>query len=159
MLDPKGAKDNALPPPVHILGVIADHKAYQPETPLRLPPLTRDLEIDYTALSLAVPEKVRFRYRLAGADRDWRDAGTRREAFYTNLSPGSYRFNVIACNNDGVWNETGATLDFTLLPAFYQTGWFLLLCAGAAGCLAWADYQWRVRQVTARLERRRIHPC
>ncbi len=152
VFDPKSMKDNAVPPPVRILGVVADRKAYPPEAQLRLPPLTRDLEIDYTALSLAIPEKVRFRYRLEGTDGGWHDAGTRREAYFNNLRPGNYRFNVIACNNDGVWNETGAILDFTLLPAFYQTPWFLLLCAAMVGGLAWGGYQWRVRQVTARLD-------
>ncbi len=151
-VDPGKIAGNRIPPPVQILRVVAYRKGYEPEPGLLLPPLTRDLEIDYTALSFAIPEKVRFRYRLEGTGGDWHDAGTRREAFFTNLSPGNYRFNVIACNNDGVWNETGATLDFTLLPAFYQTRWFLLLCVATAGCLAWAGYQWRVRQVTARLD-------
>lgn len=152
MFDPKGVKNNVVPPPVRILGVIADRKTYPSEVPVRLPPLTRDLEIDYTALSFAIPERVRFRYRLEGTDGGWHDAGTRREAYFNNLRPGSYRFHVIACNNDGVWNETGATLDFTLLPAFYQTSWFLLFCAAMVSGLAWAGYRWRVRQVTARLD-------
>jgi signal transduction histidine kinase len=125
---------------------------------LRLPPLTRDLEIDYTALSLSVPEKVRFRYRLAkglkGANGDWQDAGARREAFYTNLSPGNYRFSVMACNNDGVWNPAGATLAFAILPAFHQTLGFFGLCAVALAGLAWSAYRWRVRQVRASLHRR-----
>ena len=152
VVDPGKIAGNRIPPPMQILRVEADRKHYAPEPGLRLPPLTRDLEIDYTALSFISPEKVRFRYRLEGAGDGWHDAGTRREAFFNNLRPGSYRFRVVACNNDGVWNETGAALDFTLLPAFYQTGWFLLLCAAAAGGLAWAGYQWRVRQVTARLD-------
>lgn len=152
VVDPGRIAGNRSPPPVQILRVVADRKDYEPEPGLRLPALTRDLEIDYTALSLAIPEKVRFRYRLAGAGGDWHDAGTRREAFFNNLKPGNYRFNVIACNNDGVWNETGATLEFTLLPAFYQTPWFLLLCVTTACCLAWATYRWRVRQVTAILD-------
>ena len=140
------------PPPVRILGVIADHKTYEPKARLRLPPLTRVLEIDYTALSLTIPEEVRFRYRLAGAGGDWQDAGTRREAFFTNLRPGSYRFNVVACNNDGVWNENGATLDFVVLPAFYQTRSFFLLCFAAPAFLVWAAYRWRLRQFAARLD-------
>ena len=86
--------------------------------------LTRDLEIDYTALSLVAPEKIRFRYKLEGYDGDWQDVGNRRQAFYTNLSPTNYRFRVIACNNSGVWNETGASLNFSIAPAYYQTAWF-----------------------------------
>jgi signal transduction histidine kinase/ligand-binding sensor domain-containing protein len=155
VFDPKGVKDNAVPPPVRILRVIADRKTYEPESRLRLPRLTRDLEIDYTALSLAVPEKVRFRYRLEGkGGGGWQEAGARREAFFTNLGPGSYRFHVLASNNDGVWNEEGAALDFAILPAFHQTAWFFGLCAAAFVGLAGSAYRWRVRQVRARLDRR-----
>ncbi len=93
-----------------------------------------------------------FRYRLEGLDDKWRDAGTRRVAFYTNPGPGTYRFRVAASNNDGVWNETGAAVRFSIAPAFYQTTWFLLICIGAAGCVGWVTYQRRVRQVTARLD-------
>ncbi len=152
VLDPKRMKDNAVPPPVRILRVTADRKSYAPESRLRLPPLTGEVEIDYTALSLTIPEKVRFRYRLAGAGGDWHDAGMRREAFFTNLKPGSYRFSVVACNNDGVWNPQAATLDFTVLPAFYQTRAFLLLCVAAVTLLAWAGYRWQIRRVAARLD-------
>jgi signal transduction histidine kinase/ligand-binding sensor domain-containing protein len=152
VFDPERAKDNAVPPPIHIVSVVADRKTHEPESRLRLPPLTRDVEIDYTALSLTVPEKVRFRYRLAGADGDWHDAGARREAFFANLKPGSYRFSVVACNNDGVWNPQAARLDLTVLPAFYQTRGFLLLCLAASAFLAWAGYRWRVREIAARLD-------
>ena len=86
---------------------------------MRLPPLIRDLQIDYTALSLVAPEKTFFRYMLEGYDRDWQDAGKRRQAFYNNLPPGTYRFRVMACNNSGVWNETGTFLDFSIAPAYY----------------------------------------
>ena len=79
--------------------------------------LTCDIEIDYAALSLAVPQKVQFRYELEGHDASWQDVGTRRQAFYTNLSPGNYRFRVVACNNSGVWNEAGTFLDFSIAPA------------------------------------------
>jgi signal transduction histidine kinase/ligand-binding sensor domain-containing protein len=154
VLDPKDLRDNPLPPPVQILRVVADRKVYPRAPRLRLPPLTRDLEIDYTALSLAVPEKVLFRYRLVGAESDWQDAGTRREAFYTNLSPGNYEFRVIACNNDGVWSSGGATLAFTLRPAFYQTRWFLALCALTIAALVGSVFRWRLRQVRIRLDRR-----
>lgn len=152
VVDPKRMKDNAVPPPVHILSVVADRKTYEPEPGLRLPPLTQDLEIDYTALSFMIPEKVRFRYRLEGAQSDWQDAGTRREAFFTNLKPGDYRFRVIAANNDGVWNQQGAALDFAILPAFYQTRAFLLLSIAALALLAWVGYRWHIRQVAARLD-------
>jgi len=128
MIDPGHLSRNALPPPVHVEGLIADRKNYSPGKDLRLPPLTRDLEIDYTALSFVVPQKVRFRYKLEGRDAAWQEPGTRRQAFYSDLRPGKYRFRVIACNNDGVWNEAGAMLDFSVAPSWYQTNWFRALC-------------------------------
>src|SRR5439155_17490 len=81
--------------------------------------------------SFVAPEKVRFKYRLEGHDADWRDAGNRRVAYYTDLAPGKYNFRVKACNNHGYWNETGDTFAFYLAPHFYQTWVFYLLCAGA----------------------------
>ncbi|HKI02799.1 MAG TPA: triple tyrosine motif-containing protein [Thermoanaerobaculia bacterium] len=152
MIDTGKITGNRIPPPVQILRAVADRKGYEPGPGLRLSPLTRDLEIDYTALSLSMPEKVRFRYRLEGAQGDWQDAGTRREAFFTNLKPGDYRFRVVAANNDGVWNQQGATLDFAILPAFYQTRAFLLLSLAALALLAWTAYRWRLRQVAERLD-------
>jgi len=125
---------------------------------LRLPPLVRDLQIDYTGLSLAAPEKVRFRYMLEGHDRDWQDAGARRQAFYNDLPPRNYRFRVIASNNSGVWNEAGALLDFAIAPAYYQTTWFRLLCVAAFLALFGALYQLRLQylkqQFNMRLEER-----
>ncbi len=142
---------NKIPPPVHVEQVIADHKNYDASSQgsggVRLPPRVRDLEVDYTALSLVEPEKVRFRYKLEGRDRDWQDVGNRRRAFYTDLPPRHYRFRVIACNNSGVWNKEGATLDFAIAPAYYQTNWFLALCAAAFLALLWAAYRLRVRQL------------
>ncbi len=111
VLDPASLKGKTLPPPVQILRTVADRRTYLSESGLRLPPLTRDVEIDYTALSLAVPERVRFRYRLDGTGDDWQDAGTRRQAFFTNLSPGKYRFRVLASDQDGVWSPLGAAGD------------------------------------------------
>src|SRR5262249_10447886 len=114
---------------------------------ISLPALARDLEIDYTALSLVAPEKMRFRYKLEGWDSDWLDVGERRQAFYTNLPPKNYRFRVIACNNSGVWNEAGAVLDFSVAPAVYQKTWFQALCAVAFLALLVGLYQLRLRQV------------
>jgi signal transduction histidine kinase/ligand-binding sensor domain-containing protein len=151
-IDPAHLLKNSLPPPVYISSVTADGKEYSGSRNLRLPVRTSNLQIAYTALSLTAPERVRFRYKLDGVDRDWLDPGTRREAFYTNLGPGVHRFQVIASNNDGVWNKTGAELEFTITPAFYQTRWFLLACLAATGCLIWAAYLWRVRSLTARLD-------
>src|SRR6185295_19244416 len=116
-VDPAHLPFNTLPPPVWIEGFVADRKVYDATSPdgsrLVLPPLIRDLQIDYTALSLIAPEKTLFRYRLEGRDTVWQEAGNRRQAFYTDLPPGNYRFRVTACNNSGVWNETGTYLDFS----------------------------------------------
>src|SRR6201996_5124114 len=106
-----------------------------------LPPLARDLEIDYTALSFVAPEKVLFRYKLEGFDRNWQQAGTRRQAFYTNLPLRNYRFRVMACNNSGVWNEAGTLLDISIAPAFYQTTWFRALCTATFLGMLWVLYQ------------------
>jgi signal transduction histidine kinase/ligand-binding sensor domain-containing protein len=147
VIDPHHLPFNKLPPPVHVEQITADRKTYDATPQLRLPPLIRDLQIDYTALSLAAPEKVRFRYKLEGWDRDWQEVGTRRQAFYTNLGPRNYRFRVVACNNSGVWNETGAFLDFSVAPAYYQTIWFRTVCVAAFLALLWVLYQLRLQQL------------
>lgn len=146
---------NTLPPPVAIQSLTAGHARFADlEREVRLPINTTNLQIDYTATSLTVPERVQFRYKLEGSDPDWQDAGTRREALYTNLRPGRYTFRVIASNNDGVWNTTGAALQFTIAPAFYQTRWFYALCG--LGCVAVlvAFYRVRVRQLAAQVRSR-----
>jgi signal transduction histidine kinase/ligand-binding sensor domain-containing protein len=154
MIDPNHLAKNELPPPVHVEQVIADQKKYSPTAELQLPALTRNLEIDYTALSLVAPEKVHFRYKLEGHDTDWQDPGTRRQASYNDLRPGKYRFRVIASNNDGVWNDAGATLSFTVLPAFFQTAWFWTLCCISAAGVLWLMYSRRVRQLATEMQTR-----
>ena len=116
MIDPSHLFRNEIPPPVHVESVAADGKQFSAAGIVRLPPLVRDLEIDYTALSFVNPRRVRFRYRLEGRDASWQEAGTRRQAFYNDLGPGQYRFHVIACNNDQVWNEAGATQSSVFRP-------------------------------------------
>jgi hypothetical protein len=151
IIDPRYLSFNKLAPQIHIERVTADHKIrwrnLWSETPsnLRLPKLSRDLEIDYTALSLVAPEKIRFRYKLEGYDGDWQDAGNRRQAFYTNLSPTNYRFRVMASNNSGVSNETGTALDFSVAPAYYQTTWVRILCGTVFLTMIWAIHRLRVR--------------
>ena len=158
VIDPSHLPFNRLPPPVHIEQITADRKMYDASVGLRLPPLVRDLTVDYTALSLVVPEKVLFRYKLEGRDRDWQDVGNRRQAFYTDLSPGNYRFRVTACNNSGVWNEAGAFLDFSIASAYYQTNWFRALCVATFGLGLWGLYRLRVqhlaREINSGLEAR-----
>ena len=147
VVDPRRLLFNKLPPPVHIEQIIADRKTYAAGAKLPLPALVRDLQIDYTALSLVAPEKNRFKYKLEGYDRDWQDVGNRRQAFYGNLSPRSYRFRVMASNNSGVWNEAGASFDFSIAAAYYQTRWFLAACTAAILALLWALYRFRLHQV------------
>lgn len=145
---------NLIPPQVHIEEIIVDRQNHLPQQGIRLTPHTRDLEIDYTALSFAIPQKMRFRYKLEGRDEDWQDAGTRRQAFYSDLGPGKYRFHVIACNNDGVWNDKGATLDFSVSPAVYQTAWFRVACILAGIFIFWAFYRLRAYQIHAAISTR-----
>jgi signal transduction histidine kinase len=148
MIDPDRLTGNTLPPPVHVEELIADRKNYSPSKDLHLPALTHDLEIDYTGLSFVAPQKVRFRYKLEGRDAAWQEPGTRRQAFYSDLGPGRYQFRVIACNNDGVWNNAGATLDFSVAPAWYQTNWFRILCIVSGVVIVWAIYRIRVLQIS-----------
>jgi signal transduction histidine kinase/ligand-binding sensor domain-containing protein len=145
MIDPQNLAHNEQPPPVHILRMVADRKTTSGTANVTLPALTRELEIDYAALSLVSPEKVRFRYALWGVDTEWQDAGSRREAYYMNLPPGHYQFQVIAGNNDGVWNQQGDRLDFSIAPAFYQTNAFRALSAVTFLVLLWSAYQLRMR--------------
>ncbi|MEY2396099.1 MAG: hypothetical protein QOF94_2444, partial [Acidobacteriaceae bacterium] len=158
VVDPRRLPFNKLPPPVHIEQLTADRKTYDASSdasePLRLPPLVRDLQIDYTALSFVAPEKILFRYQLEGHDKDWQDVGNRRQAFYNDLPPGTYRFRVIASNNSGVWNEAGTYLDFTIAPAYYQTTGFRVLFAIAFLMLLGVIYQLRLRQVAGQVRAR-----
>ena len=137
IVSPGGQLTNRLAPPVWIERVTINKQ----EEPLDRPPAIAagpcELEIQYTALSFVAPEKVQFKYRLEGIDSGWVDAGRRRFAHYANLPPRAYRFQVIACNNDGVWNDSGATYAFRVPPRFYETAWFpvavLVMVAGLAG--------------------------
>ena len=151
-IDPARMKKNPVPPPVVIEQVIADGKVCDPwlhgETAFR----GHDLQIVYTGISLMVPERVRFCYRLEGLDSHWTDAGTRRSVTYMNLPPRRYRFQVIACNNDGLWNNSGADFALRVDPYFYQTKWFALLCLTAAALLVWSAHQLNVRRVVSRLQ-------
>jgi signal transduction histidine kinase len=144
---------------VHVERLIADHDVRWQHVPggvtvssVRLPPRVRDLQIDYTALSLVAPEKVRFKYRLEGQDNDWREVVNERHVQYSNLPPGTYRFRVMASNNSGVWNEHGDTLEFSVDAAYYQTDWFRALCAAGTVGLLWAGYQLRVRHLRHEFE-------
>ncbi|MDB5464838.1 MAG: histidine kinase [Phenylobacterium sp.] len=153
-IDPGRLYHNALPPSVIVRSLTANGRTYPAAADQRLAKGTSELQIDYTATSLVVPERVRFRYRLEGIDKDWVEAGGRRQAFYTNLGPGTYRFGVIASNNDGVWNTTGAALGFRIAPLWWQTWAFKALVALALGAALWMLYRLRLRQVSGRLRAR-----
>ncbi len=153
VIDPSRLETNRLPPPVYVERVISDGSAVagvEEGASLTLRPGRGELDFHFTALSYLVPERVRFRYRLEGYDDGWVDAGTRRSAYYTNLPPGRYRFRVVACNNDGLWNETGASVSLRLASAFYQTWIFYLACALAAVLAARGLHRLRVRGLVRR---------
>jgi len=139
---------------VTIGSVFVDGRRLNASGPATLPVLPSNIRIEYTALSLSIPERVRFRYRLEGVDKGWQDAETRRAAFYNTLAPGRHRFQVIASNTDGVWNAAGATIELIVPPAFYQTSRFMALGVRAAGCMLWGLYLLRLRQIAARMQGR-----
>lgn len=155
-INPKRIIRNAVPPPVSIVSISNESHSPPVSGAVKFAAGTHTVEIGYTGLSFSVPQRVKFRYKLEGVDRDWRNAGNRREADYNNLGPGRYRFRVIACNNDGVWNDAGASLDFSIAPAYYQTQWFRAACFAFFLIVIWVLYQLRVRSVEQRyLERSR----
>lgn len=154
-VDPDEIRTNTLPPPVLIETMLADGEPIVPLGETSVPAGTNNLEIHYTALSMRAPQRVHFKYRLEGFDEGWTEAGTRRTAYYTRLPPKRYTFRVIASNDDGVWNEEGATLTLTVLPHFYETTWFMLVCGAVVLLLVGTAYRLRVgylRRYTEQME-------
>jgi signal transduction histidine kinase/ligand-binding sensor domain-containing protein len=151
-IDPGRLPINDLAPPVRVELLTSDGRQYESRSGLELPAVQRDLVIDYTALTFAVPEKVRFRYKLEGRDTDWQDAGQRRQAFYTDLGPGHYRFRAIAANASGLWNEEGDTLEFSIAPAWWQTAAFRAVCIAAFVLMTYGLYKLRIAQLSRRFE-------
>jgi ligand-binding sensor domain-containing protein/signal transduction histidine kinase len=149
MIDPARIKVNSQPPPVVVEEIRIDNRSIAPSDRLELPPGTTRVDLYYTAPSFVAPEKVSFKYKLEGFDDNWIDSGTRRIAYYTNLRPGAYKFRVIASNNDGIWNETGATFELYLKPYFYQTYWFYAVLLLALALIAWMLFRFRVRAMQA----------
>lgn len=155
LIDSKHLIRNMLAPQVRIWSVNTDERQYSNlGSDVRLPVDTTRLVFNYSAGSLTVPEHMRFRYKLEGSDRDWQDGENRRDARYTNLTPGRYTFRVTASNNDGIWNTTGATLNFEIPPAFYQTKWFYALCSLLFLALLFGLYRARLLQVAAQIRGR-----
>jgi signal transduction histidine kinase len=149
--DPERVQPKLPPTPVVIEEIIVNGKSEPLTEILRLPPDATNVSIRYAALSFVTPTRITFRYRLDGFDRDWVEAGARREAFYTNLPPGNYRFQVQAFNVDGVYHALDAPLPFTIMPHIYQQPWFMAVCVLALAGGAWAIYRLRVQRIKARL--------
>ncbi len=151
VVDPERMKSNTTPAFAHIQAISADGNpvAIQPAT--RIEGGHRRLAFTFTGLSLSVPERVRFRYRLDGFDRDWSEPATTREAAYTNLGPGSYSFRVIASNPDGVWSGEEAVVRFVVEPLFWQTWWFRVASLLALALLTLALYRYRLHHVTKQM--------
>ncbi|HLP48873.1 MAG TPA: two-component regulator propeller domain-containing protein, partial [Candidatus Kapabacteria bacterium] len=159
-IDPAHIKINYILPPVIIEEIITDNEKIQAPFPgkenIVLSEGAQNMEIHYTGLSLLAPSRVRFKYILEGIDNNWIDAGTRRTAYYTKIPPGNYTFRVKACNNDGIWNETGAVINFYLRPYFYQTVWFYFLCVLVIIGATLIGYRFLVRQLKIRAETLRV---
>ena len=147
VIDPEHILLNTAAPPIAIEQLFVDNQPVSLTQKVTLSPSSSRLDFYYTALSFVAPENVRFKYKLEGFDDTWIDGGARRVASYTNLRPGNYQFRVIAANNDGVWNETGAAVQFYLQPRFYQTYWFYALCLVLLALAAWQLYRMRVRRM------------
>lgn len=153
-MDPAHVVRNTSPPILAIRSITADERVHRDPESVELPAATANIQIDFAVLSLVDPGRVRARYRLEDFDRGWVDAGTRRQAFYTNLAPGKYTFRVVGTNNDGIWNTDGAEFNFEIPPTFVQSIWFLLLCCGLAAAALWALYRLRVAQIAHRIRSR-----
>lgn len=152
VVNPDDLAINVLPPPVYITAATIDRAAYAVGQAIDAAPGRGDLSFKYSGVSFLAPEKMRFRYRLDGYDLDWVDAGSRREAYYSNIPPGNYTFRVIAANSDGIWNDKGDRVAFRLEPHVYQTGWFRGLLGLAAAGLVLGVFRWRVRRLRRRSE-------
>jgi len=152
-LDPNQITRSRTAPAVAIGALIAD-RTYRDPTTVTLPAGTTNLDIDFSVLSFSNPRTTHVRYRLEGLDTEWVEAGTRRQAFYTNLAPGTYRFRLIAANDSGVWNEQGATADFVIPPTFVQSRWFTMLWVLLVGLLLWLAYWLRMGQVARNIRSR-----
>jgi signal transduction histidine kinase/ligand-binding sensor domain-containing protein len=158
VVDPARATASPVPALVHVESVLVDGTAIDPQIPVRISSARQRIAFSYTGLSLSNSERVRYRYRLEGFDRDWSEPTTIRTAIYTNLSPGSYHFRVIASNSDGLWNSTEAALPFAVEPMWWQTLWIRLSVLLLGGFIIFAFYRSRLhglaRQYNMRLEER-----
>ena len=154
-LDPATYSEHRVAPPaITIESVSADDTGYALAPSLSFPARTSSVQIDYAAVSLSDPEAIRFRYQLQDTDSGWHETTTSNPAVYRNLAPGTYRFSVAASDTDGVWSDNVASAMFTILPAWYQTNWFLMVCVVTGAIAVWTLYQLRMRQVARFLSAR-----
>jgi len=155
VVNPSQIRDNSVPALPHIEALTADNNTANLAASVRIPPSPRRITFEYTGLSLAVPGRIRFRYFLEGFDSGWSQPVAAREAVYTNLGPGSYRFRLVASNSEGLWNGPETAIVFIVAPAYYQTYWFRLSCIAVFIALLWALHRWRVHQLKNQEERLR----
>jgi PAS domain S-box-containing protein len=151
IINPSNLFSMMQPPPVFIERVLADKAPMEISDQIEIDPHSRELQIDFTAISISAPEKVRFRYRLVGFDKDWVDSQSRRFAVYNNLPPGNYTFYVTASNAEGKWNLVGSTINIRLNPLIYKTWWFYLLCALGVTAAVYGMHRYKLRKENDRL--------
>ncbi|MEA2259270.1 MAG: hypothetical protein QOJ51_2095 [Acidobacteriaceae bacterium] len=155
VVNPSQITDNSVPALPHIEAISADSNTANLAAFVQIPPSPRRITFEYTGLSLMVPERIRFRYFLEGFDGSWSQPVAKREAVYTNLGPGSYRFRLVASNSEGLWNGPETAIALNVAPAYYQTYWFKLSCIAAFVALLWALYRWRIHQLKRQEKRLR----
>jgi signal transduction histidine kinase len=153
-IDPRNIRRNRITPVPIVMSVVADNRRYPVDLSTELPRLTRNFQVQYTAPNLTMPDRVRFRYWLEGVDSGWQNAGTQRQASYTNVPPGVHVFHLAAANEDGLWNAKDVEVLITIPAMFYQTRWFEALCVGGGLVLIWQLIQYRLRQLESRLKER-----
>jgi signal transduction histidine kinase/ligand-binding sensor domain-containing protein len=152
--DPTPMTARSVPAMVHIEGVSADGRSINLGGNVRIPSPHQRIALSFTGLSLALPSRVRFKYRLDDFDGRWSEPTGTREAVYTNLDPGSYRFRVVASNSDGLWNSSESTLQFELEPVFWQTWWFRVFSVVATGLAIVMFLRLRVLSLTRQMNMR-----
>ncbi len=150
VIDPSTIATNTQPPPVVIEGIKINNQPISMGSVVQINPTQENFEIQYTALSFINSENLHFKYKLAGLDHEWVDAGTRRTAYFSHVPPGQYTFQVIAANSDGVWNEVGQSVKIVVLPPFYRTWWFILVVVAALSLTVWLLFRYRIAQLRAK---------
>ena len=155
VVNPSKIDENSVPALPHIEAITADNNTANLAGLVQIPPSPRRITFDYTGLSLAVPGRVRFRYFLENFDSSWSQPVAAREAVYTNLGPGAYRFRLVASNSEGLWNGPETSIALKVAPAYYQTYWFRLSCIAVFTALLWALYRWRVHRLKSQEKRLR----